>query len=74
MQVVGEAGAQFAFPSVVEYRAEDTPPDRERAARAEAVVAGWREADELPFPDFEWQAKAELSNTLDWPPKGSVVR
>jgi len=74
MQVVSEAGAQFAFPSVVEYRAEDTPPDRERAARAEAAVADWREADALPFPDFEWQTKAELSNTIDWPPKGSVAR
>jgi MscS family membrane protein len=74
MNVVAEAGAQFAFPSVVEYRAEDTPPDRERTAQAEAAVAAWREGENLPFPDFEWQTKAELSNTLDWPPRGSVAR
>ena len=72
MAVVEEAGAQFAFPSMVQYRAEDTPPDPQRTARAEAAVAGWREAEDLPFPDFEWQTKAELSNTLDWPPEGSA--
>ena len=74
MATVEEAGAQFAFPSMVHYRAEDTPPDPQRTARAEAAVADWRAAEDLPFPDFEWQAKAELSNTLDWPPEGSVQR
>lgn len=74
MRTVSEAGAQFAFPSVIEYRAEDTPPDLERTKRAEAAVAAWRDGKELPFPDFEWQTKAEISNTLDYPPEGSVQR
>lgn len=74
MRVVKDAGAQFAFPSVVEYRAEDTPPDAERTRQAETAVADWRDSEALPFPDFEWQTKAELSNTLDWPPKGSASR
>lgn len=74
MAVVEEAGAQFAFPSMVQYRADDTPSDPQTVARAEAEVARWREGDDLPFPDFEWQDKAEISNTLDWPPTGSAQR
>lgn len=74
MEVVDAAGAQFAFPAFVEYHAEDTPADAERTARAEAAVAEWRARDDLPFPDFEWQTKAELSSSLDWPPAGSAVR
>jgi MscS family membrane protein len=74
MALVDEAGAQFAFPSIVQYRAEDTSPDPQRAAKAEAAVAEWRADDNLPFPDFEWQTKAELSNSLDWPPIGSTQR
>ena len=74
MALVDEAGAQFAFPAMVQYRAEDTPPDAQRTARAEAAVADWRAAEDLPFPDFDWQEKASLSNTLDWPPEGSTQR
>lgn len=74
MAMVSEAGAQFAFPSIVQYQANDTPPDPQRTAHAEAAVADWRADETLPFPDFEWQTKAELSNTLDWPPTGSGQR
>lgn len=74
MAMVEEAGAQFAFPSMVHYNADDTPPDTQRKAKAEATVNEWRACEDLPFPDFEWQTKAELSNTLTWPPEGSVQR
>lgn len=74
MEAVQEAGARFAIPASVEYQAQDTPTDAERTARAEAMVAEWRSRDDLPFPDFEWQTKAELSNSLDWPPAGSSQR
>ncbi len=74
MAVVEEGGAQFAFPSVVHYNAEDTPPDPQRTAKAEAMVEEWRAHEDLPFPDLEWQTKAELSNTIAWPPEGSVQR
>jgi small-conductance mechanosensitive channel len=74
MAVVTDAGAQFAFPSVVHYQAQDTGSDPALVARAEAAVEEWRSAEDLPFPDFEWQTKAELSNSLDYPPAGSVLR
>jgi small-conductance mechanosensitive channel len=74
MSTVEEAGAQFAFPAIVSYAAKDVGPDPERVRRSEAEVEKWRAAETLPFPDFEWQTKAELSGTLDYPPVGSVLR
>ena len=73
MAAVAEAGTQFAFPSVVEYAARDVGPDPDLVRRAEATVESWRQQDNLPFPDFEWQTKAALSGSLDYPPDGSVL-
>lgn len=72
--LVEEAGAQFAFPSVTHYAASDERPDPERVQHAETAVEAWRRAEDLPFPDFEWQTKAEISGSLDYPPEGSVFR
>jgi MscS family membrane protein len=73
MTVVDNCGAQFAFPSAVHYSAEDTASDPERVKAAEEMVRRWREEGELPFPDFDWHDKAELSRTLDYPPEGSQL-
>jgi small-conductance mechanosensitive channel len=74
MATVDAAGTQFAFPSVTHYAAVDDEPDHARVAEAEAAVQDWRASGDLPFPDFEWQSKAELSGSLDYPPEGSVLR
>lgn len=73
MSVIDDCGAQFAFPSAVHYSAEDTASDPARVQAAEEMVRHWREAGELPFPDFDWHDKAELSSTLDYPPTGSQL-
>lgn len=73
MTLINDCGAQFAFPSAVHYSAEDTTSDPERIQAAEEAVRRWREIGELPFPDFNWQDKAELSSTLDYPPTGSML-
>ena len=72
MQTVEEAGAQFAFPSVTHYAASDESADPERVQSAEAAVEEWRRREDLPFPDFDWQAKAEMSGILHYPPEGST--
>jgi hypothetical protein len=74
MATVEVAGTQFAFPSVTHYAATDKGLEADKIARAEAAVEEWRASDGLPFPDFEWQSKAELSGSLDYPPEGSVLR
>ncbi|WP_166461791.1 mechanosensitive ion channel family protein [Paracoccus alkanivorans] len=73
MTVVEGAGAQFAFPSAVHYQAQDVAPDAERVHQAEQAISAWRKENHLPFPDYAWQEKAELSNSLDYPPEGSAV-
>ena len=74
MLTVDAAGTQFAFPSVVHYAATDEGLEAERIARAEATVDSWRASGDLPFPDFEWHSKADLSGSLDYPPEGSALR
>jgi MscS family membrane protein len=73
MSLINDCGAQFAFPSAVHYSAQDTPSDPLLVQAAEEAVRRWRELGELPFPDFNWQDKAELSRTLDYPPTGSML-
>ncbi|RCS25629.1 mechanosensitive ion channel family protein [Phyllobacterium salinisoli] len=72
MKIMDDAGAQFAFPSSVEYAADDTPIDREKQAAAEKTVAAWRAEEKLPFPDFLKAHKEEMNNTLVYPPEGSI--
>jgi small-conductance mechanosensitive channel len=74
MATVDAAGTQFAFPSMVHYDAKDKGLEADRVAEAEATVESWRASGDLPFPDFEWQSKAELSGSLDYPPMGSATR
>lgn len=74
MATVDAAGTQFAFPSVTHYAATDDGLETARVSEAEAAVQSWRASGDLPFPDFEWQSKAELSGSLDYPPDGSVLR
>ena len=73
MVLIKDAGAQFAFPSMVHYEAKDAPSDEAKVRDAEAAVASWREQGNLPFPDLSWQEKSELRETLDYPPEGSSV-
>lgn len=73
MELVHEAGAQFAVPSMVYYEAQDTPHDPAKVKAAESAVDQWRQDSNLPFPDFAWQDKAEISGTLDYPPTGSAL-
>ncbi|GGB02384.1 hypothetical protein GCM10011491_33130 [Brucella endophytica] len=72
MKIVDEAGVQFAFPSSVQYGLEDLPIDMEKQAEAERRVAAWRKGEKLPFPDFSDDDKAQISDTLSYPPEGSV--
>mgnify|MGYP003146135181 FL=1 len=74
MQIVSEAGTKLAVPSMVHYNAADSLPDADRVQASEAQVHQWREEGKLPFPDFAWQDKAEMRETLDYPPQGSAVK
>ena len=69
MDVVGDAGTGFAFPSHTKYEASSLPTDRVEAA--EAQVKAWRAAGALPFPEFPFKYREKVEGTLDYPPADS---
>ena len=71
MDIVAASGTGFAFPSQTLYLGRDTGVDDERQAETERVVAGWRESNELPFPDFPPGTEERIENKIDYPPSGS---
>ena len=73
MTLIEQAGAQFAFPSSVEYQASDQKSDPSLVKSAESAVAKWRSDGKLPFPDFDWRDKSEMSGKLEYPPEGSIL-
>jgi MscS family membrane protein len=72
MDIVKTSGAYFAYPSQTLYMAKDQGRDPEATAEAEAAVQGWREGKGIPFPEFPAELIAELDDTLEYPPPGSM--
>ncbi len=73
IDIVKASGTGFAFPSQTTYFARDGGIDGERGTEVEEQVQRWREAGELPFPDYSGDQKAEIKDTLDYPPEGSAL-
>ena len=70
-EIVRESGTGFAFPSRTVYFSRDTGLDGARSEEAEAEVRRWREEKRLPFPEFDFAERAEMADTLLFPPEGS---
>ena len=68
-EIVRELGTSFAFPSQTVYFTRDTGVDVARGEATEAEVRQWREEKRLPFPDFEFGERAEMEDTLPFPPE-----
>lgn len=71
MEIVGQAGANFAFPSQTLYLEQGAPPDPQRVAEAEAAVHRWRKEESLYITDFPADKIDAMYNTLEYPPKGA---
>ncbi|MDJ0683833.1 MAG: mechanosensitive ion channel family protein [Alphaproteobacteria bacterium] len=71
--LVEASGVGYAFPSQTLYLTRDPAPDAERTAAAEAEVAAWREANQMPFPRLAERTMDDLEGTLDYPPRGSTA-
>ena len=69
--IVSEAGTAFAIPAQTSYLAQAPDVDAARGEEAEARVAQWRDENRLPFPEFEGEQRRQLTDVLDYPPKGS---
>ncbi|MBS3805206.1 MAG: mechanosensitive ion channel family protein [Oleiphilaceae bacterium] len=72
IDIVEESGTTFAFPSTVNYLAQDSGVDTERTTRIEEIMRELRQGQKLPFPEFDLQTRTELRDSLDYPPEGSV--
>lgn len=73
MDIVGESGAYFAYPSQTLYLGKDGGRDAEQTQAAEAEVARLREAGELPLPEFPGAQIEALDDSLAYPPEGSAL-
>lgn len=74
MDIVEASGTGIAFPSQTTYLARDHGLDETKRQVAIATVKRWREAQELPFPNFRPERIAEVENTLEYPPAESALR
>ena len=74
MDIVEASGTGIAFPSQTAYLARDRGHDETKRQAAIATVQRWREAQELPFPNFRPERIAEVENTLEYPPPESALR
>lgn len=72
IDIVEESGTTFAFPSTVNYLAQDSGVDIERTERVEAFMSELRDGQKLPFPEFDLKTRTDLRDSLDYPPEGSV--
>ena len=70
-EIVEEAGTSFAFPSRTLYLGRDGGLDEERGDAAMHQVQSWRGAGQLPFPNMASSRREQLTDTLDYPPRGS---
>lgn len=72
IDIVDESGTGFAFPSTVNYLAQDGGVDAERTQRTEEIIRELRKDNGLSFPEFDVKTRGELRDSLPYPPDGSV--
>ncbi len=71
MDIVTEAGSQFAFPSQTLYLQRQQGFDQKRGQEVEERVRGWRAEKSLFMPEFPQKKIEKLKGSLTYPPLGS---
>lgn len=69
--IIEESGTDFSAQSQTVYLERSNEPDESRGKQAVEEVAAWRQSGQLPFPEFAPEKRAQLDDTLDYPPTGS---
>jgi MscS family membrane protein len=70
-ECIEEAGTSIAFPSRTVYLGKDSGLDPEEILAAERETQALRDAGELPFPRTPQDVADRITDTLDYPPRGS---
>ena len=73
LEIVDRSGSGFAFPSQTVYFSRDTGLNKEKSSAAEQQVQQWRDASNLPFPDFAPGDKSAIRDSLAYPPPESAI-
>jgi MscS family membrane protein len=73
MDIVGESGTSFAFPSTTVYLGKDAGLNVDKSAEAAAKVREWRQEKQLPFPDFAQTDISAFRDSLPYPQPESAV-
>ncbi|CAE6926383.1 Mechanosensitive ion channel [Vibrio sp. B1REV9] len=71
---VESVGAKIAHSTQYQLVKKQDSDDEEQKTKAAQVVAKWHEESEFPFPDFSYEYKHEIKDTILYPSKTSVVR
>jgi MscS family membrane protein len=71
MDIVAEAGTEFAIPSQTLYVQRGAGLDQEKVEAAENRVKTWKANNALYLPSFPQETIEELQASLDYPPAGS---
>ena len=69
-----ENGAIFSGPGQVLQVRDFHKASEETMSEVAAKLDGWRDAQQLPFPDVSEDRKAEIEGSLLYPPAGSPDR
>jgi MscS family membrane protein len=66
-----DSGTSFAFPSQTVYFARDGGADAMQGQATRAEVRQWREERRLPYLEYDFTERAEMADTMAFPPEGS---
>lgn len=70
-EIIAASGTSIAVPSRTLYVGRDSGLDPDKVEAAEREVEAWRNADQLPFPRTPEPLAARITDSLDYPPRGS---
>jgi len=71
---VDSVGAKIAHSTQYQLFDKVSADNQEQKRKAEQMVAQWHEEQAFPFPDFSYEYKFEIKNTIMYPAATSAVR
>jgi MscS family membrane protein len=72
MDLVKNAGTSLASSAQTLFRGRDSGPDKEKTAAVHEQVKKWRDAGEMPFPDYDPADIARFRDSLPYPSQDSA--
>ena len=73
MRIVESSGTSFAFPSQTIYMARDREGDVKVKQSVQSDIQQLINDSALPIPDYTQTQISNFSNSMQYPPKGSVL-